>query len=110
MNKNTTLILSSLNVTHRPDGTVHTVRFASNKGTAAEICNGKAVDRLNFKTAPDSALTAQLGIDLGGRSKSWACGIGITDSNAASLAFLLSIVCDDRKQQQGPAPEAPTAA
>jgi MoxR-like ATPase len=77
----------SLDVTSRPDGSVHTIHGADRK-TVAEVVLGKGTTRLNFRAVPDSE--APTDIQLSGRSSNWTGGgVVVTEANLPACRALL---------------------
>jgi hypothetical protein len=78
-------LLQGFDVKSRDDGTVHTVKVSNR--TVAEVCVGKKNTRLNIREVPKGA---PKNLDLGGKSKSWAGGVILTDANLTGCRALLS--------------------
>jgi hypothetical protein len=84
-------LMDGANFKSRDDGTVHTIKGADGR-TAAEVCVGATIVRLNFREPPSSG--APKGIALGGRSQSWrGGGVVITEANLDAARALLGFVC-----------------
>lgn len=84
-----TRLLDGLTVKSRADGTVHSIKRDGK--TVAEVCVGAKKVRLNLR----DAVKPPKGVELSGKSKTWAGGgCIVTDENLAACRALLGSITE----------------
>lgn len=105
-----TLMEGIANVKSRPNGEVHTIHAPDGKTTVAEVCVGKRATRINFRQTPSNALMKKegKGVELAGKSKSWAGGgCKVTSENVTAIrSLLLAVIAKAPKAQEPTAADA----
>lgn len=98
-------LIDGYTVRSRDANDVHTIK-GDGQHTVAEVCAGKTKTRLNFKSDPSGMKGVKIpkGIELGGKSKSWAGGgLVVTEENFDGARALLDAVVHADVPTEAPA-------